>query len=211
MQMARSVRAQSLFRLPGARAQRNTMSEETQAAPSTAVVEAPQTFDIPRSGTDEYATWRNTGELPKVQPKTEDPAPSDTVKEQTTDEPGDSAPSTQEKQSKRRPDVEARIKQLTDRTKELEVQLEEARRPKETKADPSPAKPAQPQTYKDWRAEFKPQKWVEQYTKEHPDASYEDATAAMADHLGDVRDHFRAIEQQRQSQEKELNDKVSDA
>lgn len=186
------------------------MSEETQAASSTAVVEAP--IEIPRSGTSEYAQWRIDGSLPekKVQPKIEESAPSDISKETKTEDSADSAATQkQEKQSKRRPDIEERFKQYTDRIDRLERELDEARRPKETKADSSPAK--QPQTYNDWRKEFKPSKWIEQYGKEHPDDSYEDATAAMADYLGDVRDQFRSIEQQQNAQKQALQAKLDDA
>jgi hypothetical protein len=194
------------------------MENQTQAASSTATVEAPlQTFDIPRSGTPEYAQWRIDGSLPeKKQPKPAESAPADTEKDQKTDDSADSAATqTQEqRQGKRRPDVETRFTQLSEQYKreiaELRQKLEEATKPK-TQADSSPAKPAQPQTYKEWRDKFKPSQWIEAYSKEHPDATYEDANAAMADYLGDVRDQFRTLEQQRESQAKEFNAKVNDA
>ncbi len=175
------------------------MSETTvvEAAPSAAIESIPE---IPRSGTPEYAEWRMTGELPeKKQPETAETAAADLSKATNSDESGDSAPTkTQEKPGKRRPDVEARFKQYTDRIDKLERDLEEARRPKSTQAESSTARPAPPQNYQEWRKAFKPSQWIEDYAKANPAATYEDSTAAMYDHLGDVRDQFHSFEQQRQ-------------
>lgn len=169
--------------------------EETQTASSPVI-------ELPKSGSHEYAEWRASGILPiKEQPKAESaPAPEESADSAATGK--------QERPSRRRPNAEARIKQLADENKRIKAELEEVRRPKETKAESSSARP---QTYQEWRKTFKPSKWVENYGKENPEATYEDANAAMADYLGDVREQFRTVEQQRQSQTKELNDKVSDA
>ena len=179
------------------------MAEETQAAPSpAAVAEAP--IEIPRSGTSEYAEWRVSGELPEKPKPSEAAAPPD-------DAADSAATTTQEKPSKRRPDVEARFKEYTARIDKLERELNEARQPKTEKpAESSPAK-TQPETYSDWRKEFKPSQWVEKYGKDNPEASYEDATAAMADYLGDVRDQFRSIETQRETQKKSFMTQVEES
>jgi len=183
--------------------------EETQAAPSVAVVEAP--IEIPRSNTPEYAEWRNTGNLPEKKSPQAESAPAEETK---PDDSVDSATKEAQEKSKRRPDVEERFKQLTDKHKQemdsLRAKLDELSRPKDEKQVES-STPKAPQTYNEWRKDFKPTQWIEKYAKDHPTESYEDATAAMADHLGDVRDQFRAIEQQRSSQHKELNDKVGAA
>lgn len=182
------------------------------AAPSAA--ETQPSLEIPRSGTPEYAQWRMTGELPekKSEPKPADPAPADAEKEQTTDDAADSAAkAVQEKPTKRRPDIETRFKQYTDRIDRLERELEEARRPKPTQAEPSPARPAQPQNYQEWRKTFKPTEWMNGFIAQNPESTWEDANAAMADHLGDVRESFREREQTARQQASQLQSKVDDA
>lgn len=182
------------------------------AAPSAA--ESQPSLEIPKSGTPEYAQWRISGELPekKSEPKSADPAPADAGKDQTTDDRADSAAKpTQEQKSKRRPDIETRFKQYTDRIDRLERELEEARRTKSTQAEPSPAKPAQPQTYQDWRKTFKATEWMNGFIAQNPEATWEDANAAMADHLGDVRESFREREQTARQQATQLQSKVDDA
>lgn len=188
---------------------------ETQAAPSTATEAAPstpQTFEIPRSGTPEYAEWRVSGEIPakKEQPKKEASASSDTGKDQTPEDEANSGAKEAQEKGKRRPDAEARIKQLNDENKRIKAELEDARKGKTEKAESSAAA-KQPQTYKDWRAEFKPSKWIETYLTDNADATYEDANAAMADHLGDVRDQFRSFEQRDAEASKQIVTKVEDA
>lgn len=180
------------------------MDTQTQAAPSTA---------IPASGSAEYAQWRATGELPKETPKPADTASADTSKETTADDAGSSAAKdTQEQQrNRRRPDVEARFKHYSDRIEALERELEQARRPKETKADSSPAKPAAPTNYQDWRKGFKPAEWTAQYIKDNPQASWEDAQASLADYMADVRDQYRSVEQQITQQRQTVGQKLNEA
>jgi hypothetical protein len=117
----------------------------------------------------------------------------------------------QTQESRRKPDVEARFKKLTDELKAVRTELEEARRPKTTQAESSPAKPAQPQNYQEWRKAFKPTEFVSKYAEQNPDASYEDAQAAMADFLADAKDHFRSIEQRVTSEKQALESKVGEA
>lgn len=183
------------------------MSEETVVAEVASSTPQPEaSLEIPRSNTPEYAEWRKSGNLTKTEPV---PADSTPANEDTDDVADSAAKDTQEKPSKRRPDVEERFKKLSDELKSVRTELEEARKPK-TQADPSPA-PSQPQTYQEWRKEFKAPKWIEDYAKANPEATYEDASAAMADHLGDMRDQFRMLETQRSAQAKELTDKVEAA
>lgn len=181
------------------------MSEETAVAAPSAAVERTPSFEIPRSGTAEYAEWRMSGELPE-KPKPEASAPSDAEKDQATDDGGAEPP---KKQERRKPDAEARIKQLTDDLKRVRQELDEVRKPT-PKAESSPAKSA-PQTYQEWRKTFVASKWIENYSKENPQSSYEDATAAMADYLGDVRDQYRAATQQRETMDRQVKDRVADA
>jgi hypothetical protein len=187
--------------------------EQTPAASSTAVVEAP--LEIPSSGSREYAEWRATGELPK--PKPAAPATADAPKETKADDAGSSAAKETQEQpkTKRRPDVEQRIQDLTQRHKDeiarLTRELEDARRPKDAKADPSPAKVEQPQTYKEWREKFKPTEWANRYVAEHKDATMAEVSAALADYMGDVRDQYRTVEQQITTLRQSVGQKLSEA
>lgn len=194
------------------------MPEETQAvaAPSAAVVEAPS-LEIPRSNSPEYVEWRKTGTLPEKkepEPKNAESLAADTSKETHSEaDEAESAPDTdsgkKQQESRRKPGAEARIGELTAKLKQLERDLEEARKPKSTQAESSPARqeqPQQPQTYQDYRKAFKPAEWIEGYAKANPDSSYEEANAAMVDHLADARDYFRQIEQQRQQQANALQE-----
>src|ERR1700743_574791 len=107
-------------------------TQTTEATPSVATVVDSAPIEIPRSGTPEYAKWRVDGTLPT--PKAA-PAPADTSKETTTENAGEaeSPQKTQEKQRARKPDAEHRIGELTRELKQLRADLDEARRPKETK------------------------------------------------------------------------------
>jgi hypothetical protein len=148
------------------------MPDVMEAAPSAA--DAP--IEIPRSGTPEYAEWRLNGTLPEAKPKTEDPAPSDPPKVVSTERPG-TEPEKQE--SRRKPDAEARIGELTARTKQLERELEEARKPKETKAESSPA-PEKPEY-------TRPKPTMEKGPDGKPYATYEDYIEDVADWKAEQR------------------------
>lgn len=117
------------------------MSETTEAVAASSAAEMPE---IPASGTDGYAEWRMTGRLPEPEPEPKQPekqAESASAKKQN-EEPEDSADSAakpqQERKSKRRPDIEARFHQYTERIDRLERELANAQNP-QTKADSSPA------------------------------------------------------------------------
>jgi hypothetical protein len=192
------------------------MSEQTQAASSPA--EVADVFNGENVSMHEYNKYRQTGEVPeRFKPSEAAPAePTDAeeqgAEQEDTDDSADSAAKdAQEKPNKRRPDVEARFKQLTDTIKDLKAQLDAAK-PRETPADSSTAKPEQPpQNYKEWRKTFDEEKWIDQYAAENPEKSFVQATAAMADYLGDVREQFSRLEQQRNEQAKAFSSKVDDA
>ena len=176
----------------------------------TQEVATPSVAEIPKSGSAEYAEWRISGNLPekKIEQKTAEPLTADTSKETHSEaEEAEHAPETdsgkKQQETRRKPGAEARIGELTAKLKQLERELEEARKPVKTEAA---EQPKQPQTYQDYRKEFKPSKWIEEYAKANPEASYEDATAAMAEHLADARDYFRNLERQKQQQQDALNE-----
>ena len=178
--------------------------EQTPAASSPA--EVADVFNGENVSFAEFTRYRHEGVIPErfkpAEPAESAPAdaPEQTAEESEGEEPEiapESEPeSTQEPPQKVSP-AEKRIKQLLARTKELERQLTAKQ---DAKPDSSPAPPQQPQNYQDWRKTFKPAEWVAQYGAQNPEASYEDANAAMADHLADVRDQFRAHEQRAKAQ-----------
>lgn len=129
------------------------MSEQTAVAAPSAAQESTASIEIPRSGTPEYAAWRVEGTLPEKKseptPKPAETASADTSKEtlsgseRTENAPG-TEPGKSTQEHRRKPQAEARIAELTARTKQLEKELEEARKPKTTQADPSPARQIEP-------------------------------------------------------------------
>lgn len=143
-------------------------------------------------------------------PQSEEPAASAPPAKAADSEPkgksaaeSETATDSQEKARERKPGEKKSLDERKDELKELLAELKAERQQlaaeRERSRQPAPkqdAKP-QPQSYKEWRAEFKPKQWLEQYAKEHPDADYDDAVAAMADFQADVRDQFRAAEEAR--------------
>lgn len=182
---------------------------ENQTAVATpSAAETQPSFEIPRNGTPEYAQWRMTGELPekKSEPKPADPAPADAAKEQTTDDAPDSAgKQQQEKPTKRRPDIEARFKQYTERIDRLERELEEARRPKQTQAEPSPARPRIEPTRPKPTVEAKNEDGTPKYS------TYEDYVEDLADWKAEQRLVTAQREQAARQQASQLQSKVDDA
>jgi len=182
---------------------------ETQAASSPA--ETPDVFQGQQPTMAEYDSYRRSGELPERFKPAEpaESAPADAPEETADDPVPDSEPEeAQEQPQKPVSPAEKRIKQLLAENKELKRQ--QAARQDAT-PDSSPARPQQPQNYQEYRATFKPSQYIEDYAKAHPDASYEDANAAMADHLLDVRDHFKGIETRVTAEKQALESKVSEA
>ena len=189
------------------------MSEQTVAVSSPAEVADP--FNGGQPTMAEFSYYRETNELPdRFKPAViEESAPSD-APEETEESEAEEAESAGDPEPPKEPQekskgAEQRIKQLLAEKKRLQTELDAARKPTQTQAESSPARPVQ--TYQEWRKAFQPSKWIEDYAKQNPTSTYEDANAAMADHLGDVREHFTKVGQQREAERRELESKVSDA
>jgi len=197
------------------------MPDVQEAAPSAAPAVETPSLEVPRSG-PEYDTWRKTGALPekKSQPTNAAPATADPSKEtHSAPEGAEPAPESESgeptQEIKRKRTAEARIDQMTARMRQLERELEEARR-SQTRKDPAEsstatAKPQPPQSYADYRKNFKPTEWQAQYMAQNPDAPWEDVQAAMVDHLADARDYFRNIEQQKRAVLQTVEEKANAA
>lgn len=124
------------------------MIEQTVVAASSAAQEPTFTqFD----GWDDEGTPVVTKKAETPEPKTAESAAADASKEAKTEKQSEAESEKKPNQeTRRKPDAEARIKELNARAKQLEKDLEEARKPKETKAESSPArqtetKPAEPE------------------------------------------------------------------
>jgi hypothetical protein len=187
------------------------MSETVVAASSPAEVDV---FNGEQPSLAEYTQYRQSGEIPeRFKPPAEtvaESAPAEEIPEgeEPESEPESEPDEPQETRGKKGKTAEDRIAQLEATIEKIK---RGARLERKTEVAPVTQQQAPPQNYGEWRKDFKPSQWIEDFGKKNPEASYEDATAAMADFLGDVRDQFRSIEQVRQSQAKELNDKVADA
>jgi hypothetical protein len=166
------------------------MPEDVAVAAPFAAGTTNEPIEIPRSGTPEYAEWRNSGKLPAKtsEAKPVEPPATDTPKAETAVEPEPAAGPKQE--SRRKPDAEARIKELTDLTAQLKKDLEDARKPKEAKADPPPARQPDAKPKVDDQVDGKPKY-----------ATYEDYVEALADYKAEQR-ILRM--QQEQTQAKQL-------
>ncbi len=122
------------------------MANETE----TVVAESSAASAAEATGTPKITNfdgWDEDGEpiVTEKAPKAEEAeaAAADTSKETKAEDAARSA-ANKKQESHRKPDAEARIKELAARTKQLEKDLEEARKPKETKAaESSTAKAAE--------------------------------------------------------------------
>lgn len=155
---------------------------------------------------DQRTEFRKTGELPTAEPpKTEEAVPSteiEPVVDGTTQVEEKPAQEPKKPQERRRPDAEARIKQLTDRIKELEasstpkVETPKPIEVKQTEAQSTRPKPT---------AEDKDDKGNPKYT------TYEDFVEDLADWKGEQRDAKNQRESQQQAQQREFTSKVNEA
>lgn len=67
----------------------------------------------------------------------------------------------------------------------------EAAPPQSSQPDQQQSAPQQaPKNFAEWQKAFKPTQWVEEYARQNPSASYEDANFAMAVHVAEQRDQF---------------------
>jgi hypothetical protein len=185
------------------------MSEQATIAESSPA-EVADAFNGENVSLADFSRFRRTGEVPERYKAAEnaDSATADSSEAEKAESASESETGEQQQEKRKGKSAEDRIAQL-------ESTIEKIKRgaglERKTEVAAVTEQPKAPQNYAEYRKGFKPSQWVEEYGKQNPDASYEDATAAMADHLADVRDQFRSFEQQRQSQAKELNEKVTDA
>jgi hypothetical protein len=164
------------------------MEVETQAAPSTAVM------DSPPSGSSEYAEWRTTGNLPE--PKVADPAPA---AEDTKPAPADSG--TAKPQEAPKPKTEKRFQQLLAERDQLKRDLEAARQTKPAESLPAKApevhaKPKMDDKGPDGKAKY---------------GTYEDFTEALADWKAGERIKQFQLEQQTASLRQTVGQKIAEA
>lgn len=174
------------------------MADVEVAVPSTA-----EPIELPRSGTPAYAQWRIDGTLPEKAPapKIVESAATDPSKETPSDAP-EAEPETRQ-ESRRKPGAEARIAELTARAKQLERELEEARKPKEAKADPPPAR--QPE-------HTRPKPKLEDQVDGKPKYSvYEDYIEDLADWKAEQRMVAREREQAQAKQLESTSQKITEA
>jgi hypothetical protein len=172
---------------------------------------SPATVSVTNLSAEQRSNWLKTGELPSAdqKPKADSaPANKESSATETSAETGESgevestAPDSEpgknhQEQPRKRDNAETRIKELLAKVKLLEAEKQaKETAPAESSTAKPETKPQPPSTYQDWRKEFKPREWVENYAKEHPEESYEDAQAAMSDFLDEVRSGFRQREQQ---------------
>lgn len=182
------------------------MAEETVVAATSAAAAEPAFTQF--DGWDEEGT-------PVVSKKAETPKPAEAeaaAAEETTTEEKLEAESGKKptQETRRKPDAETRIKELAAETKRLKQELEEARKPKETKAESSPArqdeqKPAQPEATRP-----KPKLDEKDPDGKQKYASYEDYQEALTDWKVEqklaARDREQQVAQQSQKWLQEINE-----
>jgi len=187
------------------------MSEQTQAASSPA--ETPDVFNGQTPTLSEFNKYREDGTVPeRFKPaETVESAPTDAPEETAdTDAPDSDPEEAQEQPQKPVSPAEKRIKQLLAEKKELQRKLEAAAKPTQSDSSTAQAQPV-PQNYDEWRKTFKPSEFVTKYGEQNPEATYEDAQAAMFDYLTKAEKHFRSIEDRVNAEKQALDAKVSEA
>ena len=185
------------------------MAEETVVAASSSANEAKFTQF---NGWDEDGKPIVTGNA-KEEPKPAESASADEPEETVSEEAADSAAKeAQERKPKSgNPKAEARIKELLAKQKELEAQLEEARKPKETKADSSPAKPAETKSAQPEPTRPKPKQDDKDADGRPKYASYEDWQEDLADWRADQRIAAREREHQARQIQSEVGKRMDEA
>ncbi len=183
------------------------MAEETVVAESSAAAAAPKFT--------QYDGWDDEGNpvvSKKVSPTPEnaDAAAADTSKEMETDDAADSA-AKKTQETHRKPGAEARIKELTTRARQLERELEEARKPKETKADSSPARQTEQKPAEVEATRPKPTNLDKGADGKPKYASYEDFVEDLADWKAGQRIANQQREQQANTQRQALARQLEEA
>jgi hypothetical protein len=185
------------------------MAEETVVAESSAAAAATETPKF-----TQYDGWDGDGNpvvSKKESPKAEkaDSAAADTSKETKTEDAADSAAKhTQEKPKNR---TEARIKELLSRAEKAEKELEEARKPKETKpAESSTAKP-EPKPATETATRPKPTFQDKGADGKAKYGSYEEFVEDLADWKAEKRIAAERVEQQAAQQRQALSKQLEEA
>lgn len=197
---------------------------------------SPATVSVVNLTAEQRSTWRKTGEMPTIEDKPKAapaPAKKESSAAETSAKDGESgeaestasAPEAEESvqgPARKRGTAETRLQEILSdlkraglspselKTFKKEIQKHQAN---ETQAASSTAAPekAEPQTYAEWRKTFKADKWTDEWSKEHSDQPYEEAIAAMNDHLDEVRSRFRQREQATQAQQTFYKEQLAEA
>lgn len=187
--------------------------EQTQAASSAVIVDP---FNGQSPTLAEYQKYRESGEIPERYKPAEpaEPAPADPPKEDETEpEEAEIEPESEPEETQEQPHkgsaAEKRIKQLLAEKKELQRRLEAAKPAQTDSPTAQPQRP--PQNYSEWEQAFDPAKWMEDYAKANPTASYEKANAAMFSYMLGAREHFRGIEERTAAEKQVLDAMIEDA
>jgi hypothetical protein len=190
--------------------------EQTVAAASSPA-EVQDTFNGENLTFEEFSRYRKDGTVPERFKPAETPEADPASAEPPESSEGEQPESASDSEPDIKQEPPKKGKSAEDRIAQLEATIEKIRKGAglERKTEPAPVtqteKPQPPQSFQEWKKTFNATEWIQNYGKENPRASYEDAVDAMTDYKADVRDQFREIEQQRAAQNKELNDKVTDA
>jgi len=181
------------------------MAESTivTAEPSTApVVDITRGPLVDMTG-DQRAEFRRTGELPEPPKKQEEAATSAETKVET----GEATAPKKPQETRRKPDAEHRIGELTAETKRLKAELEAMRTPKPAEAVKSAPvqQPAPQQTRTKPTAEDKGQDGKPKYE------TYEDFVEDLADWKAEQRWSNQQREAQQKEQGRALQAKVEEA
>lgn len=174
------------------------MDEQTVIAESSSapVVES---FEIPRSGTSDYADWRVSGKLPEAKPKTEEAA-SSTVEETTQTKQQETAPPKPKAKT-----AEQRIAELESTIEKIRkgANLETKKPESSSASDPKPAAPQHTRpkpTSEDKTADGKPKY-----------STYEDFVEELADWKAEQREAARDKEALNRSETESFKKKVDEA
>ena len=187
------------------------MAEETVGAESSAAATVAEPKFTQFNGWDEEGNpVVNKKEPPqKEKPVEADAATADTSKETKAEDAANSAAKTKQ-ETHRKPDAEARIKELNARAKQLEKELEEARKPKETKAESSPARQTETQPAPATATRTKPTSADKGSDGKPKYSTYEDFVEDLADWKAEQRiatqQREQQIGQQRQTLAKQLEE-----
>lgn len=126
------------------------------------------------------------------------------------EKPPKQAPPKRDNAESRKAQLNAEIRELLKKRDQIKAEVEPPKT--EPKAESSTAKPpAEPQTYADWRKGFNANKWVDEWAKSNPEATYEEAIAAMNDHIDQAREGFRSREQQQREMKREFDARLAEA